>query len=850
GIMSYQIIDRVIYYYSWPVTVNVDVNYNKTLLFPSVTICNQNSFKATKATELGRYRLLENLYNNVRYMNSTEVERYGFNNMSTEELFRDVAHQKEEMIISCMWGSERCTSDNFTQIYTDHGVCYTYSQRHGENKYRKVLSTGSENGLRLILNVEQYEYMPGPNTAAGIKILMHNEDEFPKVHELGLATPTGAHAFVGLKIVSLSNLPKPRGMCSSRELEYFPTYSPENCELDCFTIRMNEVCQCRLSYMPHKNGYPPVCTLQQHQDCYVPKKAQMRYHVRTTCVCPVPCKSLLFEPTVSYATTSTFAAQTLKSEILGSGVQEDFYHAREVTNRMQGNIFDKTKNFLLKFEKSFNVIKNLFDHDLSESIKSQLDTLGRIYNSTKKDWERKNFMNQFQIYVTEKNFIRGREAMEERTLKYLGFDYISFTYRMGEQIKSLVKPEIAQKNLKEMIYFLINRDCMDHLEKGNKALQNYTELLNAFRTGIPIFRYKFRNVSRSHNYYIVPRPLFNKSLTYSNYSVKYSKKVSFWIENIMKYLNKYIEIANETYTTGKLNMTNLDLVTFKYGKACKNYNFAKSAFYYYCIDWALEEVRNKELRFQTLWNDYENVAKDIRLNLNNINSMLSSLNTDLISSLETSISLANGYLNNTVTKRELASTLNTHKTEQGVNNLQTFFTEIRSRETLLFDDWKKLSQASIAIWKSILNDEDCFQYYNLTNDTEFMRDPNDKAIEIDNVYEEIRVNNHFRTLIGNKDRTLIHDIKNVMEDMFQFQESLKIDNKFMRDNILELAIFYRELSYEEIEHQVGYYFFSLLCDIGGSMGLFLGASVLTIFEIAEFFFGQSVRAAFHGRNSK
>lgn len=45
GIMSYQIIDRIIYYYNSPITVNVKVNYNRSLAFPSVTICNQNAFR-------------------------------------------------------------------------------------------------------------------------------------------------------------------------------------------------------------------------------------------------------------------------------------------------------------------------------------------------------------------------------------------------------------------------------------------------------------------------------------------------------------------------------------------------------------------------------------------------------------------------------------------------------------------------------------------------------------------------------------------------------------------------------------------------------------------------------------
>ncbi|CAI9741142.1 degenerin del-10 [Octopus vulgaris] len=780
GLMSYQIIDRIIYYYSWPVTVNVDINYNKTLIFPSVTICNQNAFRATKAAELQRYRLLEYIYNNVRYVDSSELERFGYNNITMEELFKSVAHQKEDMIISCMWGSEPCTFKNFEQIYTDHGVCYTYSQLQAGNKYRKALSTGAENGLRLILNVEQYEYMPGPNNAAGIKILMHNEDEFPKVRELGLATPTGAHAFVGLKIISLSNLPKPRGLCSTRDLKYFSMYTPENCEIDCFTTRLNERCNCRLFYMPHKNDYPPVCTLKQQQDCYLPNKAEILDLVRKTCVCPVPCKSLLFEPTVSYATTSTYAVQSLMNRILSTGVKEKFIRAREVTNRMQLKVFNRTRDLLINLENSFRPIKAFFDVDLSNRINSQIEIINNLYNTTKEQWALKQDLNKYQIYVTEKNFIRGREAMEERTLKYLGFDFISFVFRMDEQIRSLVDPEIITKNLKDMIYFLINRDCKEHLQKNMKALGNYTELYDSLTNGIPIFRYKYKKIPRSHNLHIVPRLLFNRSLTYSNYSKKYSRMVPLRINEIIEYLGEYMELANDTYQTGILNMSRLDIVSHRYGKACKNYNFAKSAFYYYCLDWALEEVKKKEVDFQMLWNDYENVAKDIMLNLNNVNSLLSSLQANIIADLDAGIKLANDYLNDTISKRRLASMLSSQKTYEGVNNLQAFFSEVRSRGTLLYDNWKKLSQASVAIWKSIFMDEDCFEYYNFANITQFQENPGDKINEIERTHEDVRNVYDFRHLIGNKDRILFHDFKKILNDMNNFEESLKIDDKFMR----------------------------------------------------------------------
>lgn len=67
------------------------------------------------------------------------------------------------------------------------------------------LPSGVENGLRLTINVEQYEYMPGPHDSAGVKMLLHDDNEVPRVHALGQAVSTGSHVFVGVKVLTVSS---------------------------------------------------------------------------------------------------------------------------------------------------------------------------------------------------------------------------------------------------------------------------------------------------------------------------------------------------------------------------------------------------------------------------------------------------------------------------------------------------------------------------------------------------------------------------------------------------------------------------------------------------------------------
>ncbi len=40
-----QLVDSILFYRTFPVAVDVKINYNDTLLFPAITMCNINSFR-------------------------------------------------------------------------------------------------------------------------------------------------------------------------------------------------------------------------------------------------------------------------------------------------------------------------------------------------------------------------------------------------------------------------------------------------------------------------------------------------------------------------------------------------------------------------------------------------------------------------------------------------------------------------------------------------------------------------------------------------------------------------------------------------------------------------------------
>ncbi|KAJ8016288.1 hypothetical protein DPEC_G00005640 [Dallia pectoralis] len=60
--------------------------------------------------------------------------------------------------------------------------------------------------------------------------------------------------------------------------------------------------------------------------------------------------------------------------------------------------------------------------------------------------------------------------------------------------------------------------------------------------------------------------------------------------------------------------------------------------------------------------------------------------------------------------------------------------------------------------------------------------------------------------------------------------------QYIADNILVLDIFFEALNYETIEQKKAYEVAGLLGDIGGQMGLFIGASILSILELFDYIY--------------
>ncbi|XP_063141724.1 acid-sensing ion channel 3 isoform X2 [Rattus norvegicus] len=72
---------------------------------------------------------------------------------------------------------------------------------------------------------------------------------------------------------------------------------------------------------------------------------------------------------------------------------------------------------------------------------------------------------------------------------------------------------------------------------------------------------------------------------------------------------------------------------------------------------------------------------------------------------------------------------------------------------------------------------------------------------------------------------------------------------YITENVLVLDIFFEALNYEAVEQKAAYEVSELLGDIGGQMGLFIGASLLTILEILDYLCEVGKNPRHHGEES-
>ncbi|NWR47010.1 SCNNB protein, partial [Regulus satrapa] len=223
-----------------------------------------------------------------------------------------MGYQAEDMILACLYGAEPCNYKNFTQIYhPDHGNCYIFNWGMDEEALNSS-NPGAEFGLKLILDISQQDYIPYLSSAAGARLMLHQQKSFPFLKDQGIYAMAGTETSIGVLVDELERMGYPYSDCTMNGSDvpvknlysqYNTSYSIQACLRSCFQNHMVEICGCGHYLFPLPEGVN-YCNNEDNPGwayCYSSLRSSIKQ--RQICIdsCKETCNDTQYKMTISMA---------------------------------------------------------------------------------------------------------------------------------------------------------------------------------------------------------------------------------------------------------------------------------------------------------------------------------------------------------------------------------------------------------------------------------------------------------------------------------------------------------------------------------------------------------------------
>ncbi|XP_051998599.1 acid-sensing ion channel 4-A [Xyrauchen texanus] len=292
ALFLYQAAKCAISYLEHPHVTALNEEASPEMVFPAVTICNINRFRFSALTDADIYHLANLTGLPPKNKDGHKPTDLEYPAPDMQDIFNRTGHQLEEMLKSCNFSGQNCSAEDFSVVYTRYGKCYTFNGN--KTTSRKTKQGGMGNGLEIMLDIQQDEYLPiwketnETSLEAGIRVQIHSQDEPPYIHQLGFGVSPGFQTFVSCQEQRLTYLPQPWGNCRSTSEQMIPgydTYSISACHLRCETLEVLRECKCRMVHMP---GDADICT-PSNIKCVDKALALLQKSSGDSCFCETPC---------------------------------------------------------------------------------------------------------------------------------------------------------------------------------------------------------------------------------------------------------------------------------------------------------------------------------------------------------------------------------------------------------------------------------------------------------------------------------------------------------------------------------------------------------------------------------
>ncbi|XP_018407844.1 PREDICTED: amiloride-sensitive sodium channel subunit gamma [Nanorana parkeri] len=188
----------------------------------------------------------------------------------------EMGYSADDLFASCLFDGQSCDARDFT-LFTHplYGNCYTFNDASRKELFVSSMG-GAEAGLKLVIHIDEDEYNPFLVAAAGAKILVHDQNDYPFIEESGTELETATETSIGMQLTESSKLSSPYSECTLDGSDvpvpnlYNKTYTYQICIYSCFQLEMVNTCGCAHYDQPLPEG-ANYCNIEQYPSwiyCY------------------------------------------------------------------------------------------------------------------------------------------------------------------------------------------------------------------------------------------------------------------------------------------------------------------------------------------------------------------------------------------------------------------------------------------------------------------------------------------------------------------------------------------------------------------------------------------------------
>ncbi|MFH4973780.1 hypothetical protein AB6A40_000489 [Gnathostoma spinigerum] len=277
----------------------------------------------------------------------------------------ELSAQKKDIIQKCSFNGQPCNIDDDFILVTDptFGNCFTFNHNRTDNK--SSIRAGPMYGLRLLVYVNASDYLP-TTEAVGVRITIHDKEEYPFPDSFGYSAPTGYISSFGMKMMKMSRLPAPFGDCIpdgiTRNYIYSGyRYSTEGCYRTCFQDMVIRECGCGDPRFPVPGGATHCHVFDNDaRRCLERRTNELSdIHGSFRCRCQQPCAQSTY--TVSYS-AGIFPSESLKISLGNCDADPDVCNEQFQENGAMLEVFFEALNFeMITESEAYGVVKMLSD---------------------------------------------------------------------------------------------------------------------------------------------------------------------------------------------------------------------------------------------------------------------------------------------------------------------------------------------------------------------------------------------------------------------------------------------------------------------------------------------------------